>query len=112
MREIEAEKKDEEEKVVNFNVGVYDKNKLRARGQKHARAICDVLPRYDFRPHSMLDVGCADGSITTALMDNLNIRSKDTYGCDISSLTEEGKYLLLFSNFYHEKLFVFHPCLF
>lgn len=85
-----GEPEEKEEKIVNYNVGVYDKSKLRARGEKHARAICDVLPRYDFRPRSLLDVGCADGAITTALMERFNIRPEDAYGCDISPLTSKG----------------------
>lgn len=74
-----------EEKV--YNVGVMSNDQLVTRAGKRANDIARALP-YDARPRSLLDIGCADGSITVAVMRKFGIRKEDGHGVDVENLKD------------------------
>jgi len=68
-----------------YNVGVFDKEQLEKRASKRVADIARLLPR-NFRPTSLLDIGCADGSITLSVMKHYGIPSEKGYGVDVEAI--------------------------
>lgn len=62
--------------------GVFSEKRWTDRATNRARAIVGNLPA-DFVPTSILDVGCSEGSITTALKNYYEIPSERVYGIDV-----------------------------
>lgn len=58
------------------------------RGRSKAELIVNSLPK-TFRPKNLLDIGCAEGSITSELGKSLGIEKENTHGCDIRDVGTE-----------------------
>lgn len=58
------------------------------RAMERVREIVNALPR-GITPKVMLDIGCADGSITGAIAQTLGIPPEDAHGVDIAGLGEK-----------------------
>lgn len=82
-----------QKKTSQENIYAYLRNELKqtvafeniGRAAKLADNLIDALPRFKKKTsyNSLLDVGCATGTITEALMQKLNIPSSRTFGTDI-----------------------------
>lgn len=87
-----------------YNVSTHSKQGLLNRGDKHARAIVDILGKVtNYRPRSLLDIGCAEGSITLSLMEKWDIPKERTHGCDVTPLivkNDSGFFLFIFVVFF------------
>src|SRR5690606_24858337 len=62
--------------------GVFSEQRWNERAQNRARVIVGTLPS-DFSPTSILDVGCSEGSITTALKEYYEIPAERVHGIDV-----------------------------
>jgi len=59
-----------------------------SRSNKRVRQVADLLPKY-FSPRSLLDIGCAEGSITGQLGQHWKIPKEKCCGCDVTPLRNE-----------------------
>jgi len=66
---------------------VFSSQTLYSRGNKRVQQVINLIPD-DFKPKSLLDIGCADGSITNQLRESLDINIDKCHGCDIKPLTK------------------------
>jgi ubiquinone/menaquinone biosynthesis C-methylase UbiE len=81
-----------EKKVGLYNVSNINKEKLEQRGRKRAKDIKILLPK-EYVPKTFLDIGCGDGSITSAIASMYNISKKKAFGIDqreIKDITDLG----------------------
>lgn len=76
IREITAQYLPEE------GSGVFSQERWTERAQNRARYIVGTLPS-DFQPRSILDVGCSEGSITSALREYYEIPAENVHGIDV-----------------------------
>lgn len=81
-----------------YNVNVLDKSKLTKRGQAHAKNLTAMLP-HNFKVNSLLDLGCAEGSITTSLREILGTLPQNTYATDITITKSDGNVFSFFGLF-------------
>jgi SAM-dependent methyltransferase len=61
-----------------------------SRSDSRVNDILEILPP-EFKPDNILDIGCAEGSITALLGKALNLEASNIHGCDVRNLdTFEG----------------------
>lgn len=85
------EQREEQTKVEVYNVANIDKEKLEKRAKNRAKDIKHLLPK-DYIPKTYLDIGCGDGSITSAIASMYDIPKKKAFGIDEREITDNTSF--------------------